>query len=98
MQTEEMVPANEFCIYHKIEISFIHSLNEYGLIEPVIIDEEFFLPVTQLEKLEKFVLLHFEMGINLEGIETITHLLQRTEAMQQQIIQLTNRLSRYEEE
>jgi len=43
------------------------------------------------------VRLYYEMDINLEGIETITHLLQRMHAMQQQIVGLSNRLSRYED-
>ncbi|HKZ67304.1 MAG TPA: chaperone modulator CbpM [Chitinophagaceae bacterium] len=96
MQTEEMIPVNEFCIHHNIESSFIYSLQESGLIEISIIEEETFVPVTQLSQLEKLVRLYYEMEINLEGIETISYLLQRMNEMQQQIVQLSNRLSRYE--
>ncbi len=97
MQTEEMIPADEFCIHHNIELSFIYSLKESGLVETVSTEEKIFLPVNQLPNLEKLVRLYYEMDINLEGMETITYLLQRMNAMQQQLIQLSNRLSRYED-
>jgi MerR HTH family regulatory protein len=96
MQNEDMVPASEFCVYHNIELSFIYSLSEHGLIETVLVEEKIFLPLSQLERLEKFVRLHFELDINLEGIETINHLLEKVTTMQDQITQLSNRLKAYE--
>ena len=98
MQTEEMIPADEFCIHHKIELSFINSLNESGLLEIFSTEEKIFVPVNQLNRLESLVRLYYEMDINLEGIETITYLLQRMNDMQQQIVQLSNRLSMYDHE
>lgn len=98
MQPAEMIPANEFCIHHNIELSFIHLLNEYGLIEIISTEENILLPADQLSRLEKLVRLHYEMDINLEGIETITYLLERIKDMQQQITMLTNRLKIYEKE
>jgi hypothetical protein len=92
-----MIPVNEFCIHHNIETSFVYSLQESGLIEISTIEEKTFLPVNQLNQLEKLVRLYYEMDINLEGIETISYLLQRMNEMQQQIIQLSNRLSLYED-
>lgn len=94
----DMIPASEFCIHHNIELSFIYSLNESGLIEMVNLEETAFLRVSQLSHLEMLVRLYHEMDINLEGIETITYLLHRLNDMQQQIILLTNRLSMYEDE
>ena len=98
MLTEEMIPADTFCIHHNIELAFIYSLKDSGLIEITHIEEKVFVPVSQLRHLEKLVRLYQEMDINLEGIETITYLLQRMNDMQQKIIQLSNQLSRYENE
>lgn len=96
MQTDEMIAAEEFCTHHNIELTFINSLKESGLLEISVVEEKIFLPVNQLSQLEKMVRLYYEMDINLEGIETITYLLQRMNDMQQQIVQLSNRLSRYD--
>lgn len=98
MPTEEMIPADTFCIHHNIELAFIYSLKDSGLIEIISVEEKVFVPASQLPHLEKLVRLYQEMDINLEGIETITYLLQRMQGMQQKIVQLSNRLSRYESE
>jgi hypothetical protein len=98
METAAWIPADEFCIHHNIELSFIYSLKESGLVETISREEKIFVPADQLKHLEKIVRLYYEMDINLEGIETITYLLQRMSDMQQQIVQLNNRLSRYEQE
>ena len=96
MEAEDMVLASEFCIHHNIEVSFIHSLSEYGMIETVTREEEIFLPISELPRLERIIRLHFELEINLEGIETITHLLEKIKVMQEQISRLTNRLKKFE--
>jgi hypothetical protein len=97
MRDEDIIPATEFCVHHNIELSFIQSLKELGMIETVMVEESIFLPLSQLGRLEKIVRLHFELDINLEGIETITHLLKRIEDMQGHINRLTNRLKAYED-
>jgi chaperone modulatory protein CbpM len=96
MHNEDMVPASEFCVHHNIELSFIHSLKEYDMIETVLLEEKIYLPISELPRLEKIVRLHFELDINLEGIQTITHLLDRIEEMQEHVKQLTNRLKVFE--
>ena len=98
MPTTHLIAANEFCIYHNIEPSFIYSLQQSGLIEITVVEEKPFVDESELPQLEKLVRLHGEMDINLEGIETITHLLQRMNDMQRQIVALKNRLSIYENE
>ena len=96
MRTENLVAVNEFCTCHNIEISFISSLQQTGLIEIATIEEAAFIDAEQLQQVEKFIRFYYDLDINLEGIETITHLLQRMNAMQDEIIMLRNRLSLYE--
>ena len=98
METEQMIQASEFCIYHNIELSFIYSLKESGLIDITSIEEKIFVPVSQLKHLEKLMRLKEEMDINIEGIETITYLLQRINDMQRHILVLKNKLAFYENE
>jgi hypothetical protein len=96
MQTEYLIAVDKFCASHNIEISFIRSLQQTGLIEITTIKETGFIDTDQLQQLEKFIRLYYELNINLEGIETITHLLQRIKSMQDEIIALRNRLRLYE--
>ena len=96
MQTENLIAIEEFCINHNIEISFISSLQQTGLIEITTIKETEFIDADQLQQIEKFIRFYYEQDINQEGIETITHLLQRINAMQDEITTLRNKLRFYE--
>ena len=96
METPRLIPANEFCNYHNVEYSFINSLHEFGLIEITIIEENRFIDTESLTDLEKFVRLHYDLDINVEGIEAITNLLEKVKSMQHEINLLKNRLSMYE--
>ena len=96
MNKRHMIPANEFCASHNIEISFINSLQEEGLIEITTIKETEYIHESQLHELEKIVRFYYELDINLEGIETVIHLLQRINEMQDEIMFLKNRLGLYE--
>lgn len=96
MEKEKLIPANDFCASHHIEISFISSLHETGLIEIITIEETGYILASQLQQLEKFVRLRKELDINPEGIDSITHLLQRLNNLQDEITALKNRLRIYE--
>ena len=96
MQKDYLIALNEFCTSHNIEISFISSLQETGLVQVTTIDESGFIDAGQLQQLEKFIRLYYELDINLEGIETISHLLERITSLQEENIKLKNRLRLYE--
>jgi hypothetical protein len=68
-----------------------------GLTEITTIEQSRFIDTERLLDLEKFVRLHYELDINLEGIEAITHLLQKIKSLQEEINSLKNRLYLYEE-
>ncbi len=91
-----MIPADEFCTSHNIEISFISSLQEAGLIEITTVKETDYIYESQLNDLEKIVRLYYDLDINLEGIDTVINLLQRISDMQDEITFLRNRLRFYE--
>jgi hypothetical protein len=98
METEYLISLNDFCAIHDIEVSFISSLNETGLIEITTIEKTDFLDVEQLQQLEKYIRFYYELGINPEGIESIQHLLERVNDLHNEITTLRNRLRLYEDE
>ncbi|HEU5167857.1 MAG TPA: chaperone modulator CbpM [Chitinophagaceae bacterium] len=97
MQTGDIIVLDEFCASHQLEISFIRSLEEHGLIETIFVNETLCVPGQELSKLEQIVRLHQELNINPEGIDAINILLKRVEDMQNEISELRNRLNFYEE-
>jgi MerR HTH family regulatory protein len=92
MEQEELIPVKDFCIHHNIEYSFISSLENSGLISVRSVKRSTYIHADDMYKLEKFVRLHYDLDINLEGIETISYLLERIEQMQREILQLKNKL------
>lgn len=96
MQIESLIALDEFCAKHEIEISFVDSLQQNGLIEITMIENAWFIDSNRLLQLEKFVRFYYELDINLEGIETISHLLERVNALQDELTMLKNRLGIYE--
>lgn len=95
MQTEYLITVDQLCASYNIEISFISLLHQNGLIEIITIKESEFIDVRQLQQLEKLIHFYYELDINIEGIETIIHLLQRIHSMQDEIISLKNQLLFY---
>ena len=98
MQTAHLIPVNTFCIHHQVDLAFIESLQRFGLIETITIEETAFIAEEKISELEKLVRLYHELDINMEGIDVITQLLERMRTMQEEIIQLRNRLGLYEGE
>ena len=96
MKREHYIIAAEFCTVHNIGMDFLDSLDENGFIRLERSDEDIYIMEDQLPALEKIIRFHYELGINLEGIETIINLLDNTDKLQEDIIMLKNRLSFYE--
>jgi phage terminase small subunit len=97
MQPEDMIVLDEFCASHSVEISFIRSLEEHGLIEIITVNQTQYLYHYELPKLERVVRLHQELHINPEGIDAVNNLLHRIENLQHEIMELRNKLNFYDE-
>lgn len=97
MKKENYIEALEFCSSFNIELNFLESLREYGLIELENIEEVIYIPEDQLSDLERIVRLHYDLDINLEGIETIINLLHKSEELRHEIESLKNKLRFYED-
>ena len=96
MKTNDLIPIEQFCKIYEIEFSFINSLNEFGLIEITYIDKNEFIELEKIQAVEKMIRLHNELGVNFEGIDIITNLVQKIDSMQSRINSLQNQLDIYE--
>ena len=97
MPDKNLVPATACCEHYNIELSFIHSLDQYGFIKTITIDSDEFIDIDELPMIEKFIHLHYELDINMEGIEAINFLLERVQRMQDEIAYLKSKLNVYRE-
>ncbi|SHJ49373.1 MerR HTH family regulatory protein [Reichenbachiella agariperforans] len=98
MPREDLIALEEICTHHNIATSFIHSLHRTGLIELITINDALFIDHKQLPYLEKYIDFHYKLDINVEGIESISHLLHNIYTLQQEVNKIKNRLQFYEPE
>ena len=97
MDPKEYITITEFCSCHSIDQSFVRSLDEFGLVQIITIEDRQVLPQEQVRDLEKMVRLHYDLEINLEGIDAISNLLHRVSSLQDEVRVLRNRLRLYKE-
>ncbi len=92
MDEERIILITEVCRHYSLDPDFIRVLREYGLLEVIRRNEEEFLQEEQLSDLETLMHLHYDLEINMEGIDAISHLLRRVKEMQRELTLLRNRL------
>ncbi|WP_346237249.1 chaperone modulator CbpM [Niabella insulamsoli] len=82
MANENEILMEDCCRYYSIETSFVQTLFDQGLVRLEYHDESYFIHHDQLALLEKYMHLHYDLEINMEGIEAISHLLKKIEHLQ----------------
>lgn len=97
MEKKDLIPAEEICSHYHVEYSFINELQEHELIELNVMEKTTYFPAEHLDDLERFIRLHYDLDINMEGLEAVNHLLKQIHTMQHQIHTLENKLHLYEE-
>lgn len=97
MGAKEFIKIGEFCIKYGIEESFVFDLQEYEVIQIILIGDEPHLPEQELPILEKMIRMHQELEINPQGLQAIYHLLEKVSGLQEEVIALNRRLNRFED-
>ncbi|MEX1192989.1 MAG: chaperone modulator CbpM [Brumimicrobium sp.] len=98
MDNNNLILIEHFCANCEIEHTFINALGEYGLIEVVVIENHKYIQKEQLKDVEKMVRFHYELNINLEGIDAISNLLKQIDHLQEELNYTRNRLRLYEDD
>ena len=78
---EERIAKEEIIRLYNIEISFFNDLVSSGLIQTEVIDNTTYLHYDQLSAFERFTNWHYDLEVNMAGLEIIHHLLQQIEAL-----------------
>ena len=78
----ERISREELVKIYNIEITFFDSLEEAGLVKPVTENETKYLLYEELPAFEMFTNWHYDLEVNLPGLEVIQHLLDKMEKLQ----------------
>jgi hypothetical protein len=93
MNVQKYIRITDFCKGHALEESFIYSLHEVELIEIREVESEPVIHRRQLRRLERLVRLHRDLEISPMAVD---HLLDRMEALHEEVLELRRRLNRWE--
>jgi len=88
----ELIIIREYCIQSHLDPEFILQLEDEGLIEISIIDNERYIDLSQLSSLERYARLYYDLSINVEGISVIQNLLDRVNDMQNEMQSLRQKI------
>ena len=75
----------DICQSNKIERKFIQELHQNGLIEIIVEQETEFIEEEHISQIERFSTWHYELEINVHGIEVVQQLIDRIEKLQQEV-------------
>ncbi len=96
MSTKDIISIHQFCSLYDVPDTFVDELSNFELIELIDYENEKYIYKHRIKDLERIVHLRFDLNINPEGIDVISHLLERINQMQEEINKLKNRLALYE--
>jgi hypothetical protein len=82
---------------YNIEIRFFDDLEECGLLKTETENNTKYLLYEELPLFEKFANLHYDLDINLYGLEVIHQMLQKMEKLLSENRRLTHRFSAFSE-
>ena len=88
----ERISREELVKIYNVEINFFDNLVDYGLLKVETEDEVRYLIYEDLQVFEKFANLHYDLEINLPGLEVIHHMLQKMDDLNQKNRDLMNKL------
>jgi hypothetical protein len=98
METNNLVLVEQCCSNLEVEFSFINSLDDSGLIEVIILDDKKYISIDHLKRLERAIHFHYELNINIEGIDVIHNLLDQIDDLQEELRIAKNKLNLYDSE
>ncbi|PKF74091.1 chaperone modulator CbpM [Chryseobacterium sp. PMSZPI] len=89
----ERISREELVKIYNIEITFFDELVDYGLLNVQIENNIYYLMYEDLPDLEKFANWHYDLEINLPGLEVIHNMLKKLDALKKRNRELMNKLS-----
>ena len=78
---KDRISKEDIVRLYNIEITFFDDLESSGLIETEVIDNTTYLHYDQLSAFERFTNWHYDLDVNMAGLEIIHRLLQQIEEL-----------------
>jgi protein-disulfide isomerase-like protein with CxxC motif len=96
MQTENFILVNHYCEHTQTPLDFIYALQEFGFIEIKHIENKVYVEPNDLVEIERIRRLQHDLGINLEGVDALNHMIQKVNRLENELRIIRERLKIYE--
>lgn len=97
MATLKYITIEEFAEFHQVTAKLVYEFADFGLIEVKQIEKKPFIVADQLDKCERAIRLHRDLGVNKEGIEIILEMREKHAEMQKELLRLKHEIRKHEE-
>lgn len=88
----QTISVTHLCTHYQAETTFFERLEAFGLIHLIQVDQTPAIEVESIKEVERWIHLHYDLNINMEGLDAISHLLRRMENLQSELSQAKSRL------
>ena len=92
------IAIEEFCSHHGVEVVLVREFADFGLVQLHKTENQEFVPMEEVSRLERMLRLSQELGVNLEGIEVILQMREEIKQLRREAAQLRYRIGQLEQE
>ena len=96
MDSENFIQIELYCKQTDTPLEFIDDLLEFDMIEVQRIEDKIYVKPHYIVEIERVYRLRKDLGINMEGIDTLNHMLQKMNRLEREVKLLRDRLTIYE--
>ncbi|MDF4203189.1 chaperone modulator CbpM [Maribacter sp. SA7] len=96
MNSEDYIQIEVYCQQTRTPMKFIDDLLEFEMIEVQQIENKMYVDPQYIVEIERIYRLREDLGINMEGIDTLNHMIKKVNRLEQELKQLRDRLTIYE--
>ncbi|TDS20802.1 MerR-like DNA binding protein [Maribacter caenipelagi] len=96
MNSENYIQIEVYCERTQTPREFIDDLLEFDMIEVRQIENKIYVEPEYIVEIERIYRLREDLGINMEGIDTLNHMIKKVNRLEQELKLLRDRLTIYE--
>jgi len=96
MKDKKLISIQQFCSLYETPTSFLDDLYEYEIIKLKIVDNTKHIKLKDIGTVEKLMRLHYDLDINMEGLDAILRLTNQINKLKEEINDLKRQINFYE--
>ena len=96
MNPDNYIQIEVYCQQTQTPMEFIEDLLEFEMIKVQQIENKIYVEPHSIVEIERVYRLREELGINMEGIDTLNHMIKKVNRLEQELKLLRDRLTIYE--